>query len=151
MKILIFLQNAYSKEYAGKKWPRNSWIKALRNSRSGKRLSVLESRLSNHQLFFDNTTRDVGDHPDSILPPDYDHMKWAITRICPSMIITCGSQAFAAINIIAPSKPILAIPHPAFRVVTNQLFITAADVVERGFKGIVRLHQLKGEVKCEVC
>lgn len=111
----------------------------------------MESRLSNHKVHFDNTTPAVGDHPDSIIAPDYEHMKTVIARIRPSVIVTCGSQAFAAIQVLAPSKPVLAIPHPTFRVVTNQLFIVAADVIKQRFKGVVRLRQLKGEVKCEVC
>lgn len=151
MKILIFLQNAWSKEQAGKTWQRRSWLKALEKSRSGKRLAILKANLPDHQIHFDNTTPEVGDNPDSIISPDYDHMRDVISRIRPSIIVTCGSQAFAAINAIAPAKPIVAIPHPAFRVVTNQLFVVAADTINQGVNGIVRIRQLKGNVQCEIC
>lgn len=149
MNTVLFLQNAYSKEWAGKIWPRRSWLTALKKSRSGQRLRILENLLT-HRIHFNNTTPAVGDNPDSILPPDLDHMRDVISRIRPSMIISCGSQAFASVMSLSLDKPVLAIPHPAFRVVTNQLFVTAAKTINDGFTGVVRLRQLKGEVKSEV-
>lgn len=41
MKAVLFLQNAYSPAYAGKKWPRSSWLRALFKSHTGKRLKNL--------------------------------------------------------------------------------------------------------------
>ncbi len=150
MKILVILQNAWSKEWAGKNWPRHLWLQALEQSRSGKRLQVMKNHLKSYDIHFDNTTPHVGDHPDSILPADHNHIRSVIEEVNPSIIVTCGSQAFQAIIDLNQDKPVLAIPHPSYRVVTNDLFIAAAHAINKGVTGVIKLRQLKGMIKKEI-
>ena len=66
IRAAAFLQNAWSEVYAGRVWPRRSWLRALHKSRSGQRLRVLTCRCPGVRFWFENTTRAVGSHPDSV-------------------------------------------------------------------------------------
>src|ERR1043165_876190 len=58
VKVVIFLQNAWSPIYAGRVWPRKSWLRALALSRSGQRLACLTDDWNECE----NTTLMVGRH-----------------------------------------------------------------------------------------
>lgn len=142
MKAVVFLQNAWSPVYAGGTWPRKSWLKALENSRSGQRLSILNAGCPSVELWYDNTTPIVGAEPNSQEPADLSHMVQVLVDQRPDYVVVCGRQAAAAITEIDHGcKGVLVVPHPAYRVLTNSLYETAASFLEGGFIGTIELTQ----------
>jgi len=135
--VLCFLQNAWSPVYAGRLWPRESWLKALHLSRSGQRLKVLTAAAPDYEFHFDNTTPLVGKYPSTLLPPDLKHITTVIKTVKPKVIVTCGSLAAWAVTPLAGELPVLQLPHPAYRVVTNRLFKQAGELLQTGFSGVV--------------
>jgi hypothetical protein len=134
MTYACFLQNAHSWLYAGGVWPRQSWLMALDRSRSGQRLNVIRDIVEPEGiiLWFDNTTPIVGDIPSSKVPPDPEHIRKVIADL-PRMagVITFGGQAQTA---VAPlyDGPLLALPHPACRVLRNVVYEKAARMLLKG-------------------
>lgn len=142
MKIVCFLQNAWSRFYAGGVWPRDSWLRALRLSRSGQRLAVLDGL----DVWFDNTTPVVGDCPSSVVRPDLGHIRGVLRSQSPDFVLACGSQAGRCLLEVGVGVPLLIVPHPAYRVVTNRLFSMARNMLVDGFCGVCELKQLNGSV-----
>lgn len=68
--IVVFLQNAWSETYAGRHWPRDSWMEALKRSRSGKKLLHMIDDLE----MVHNTTQEVTEKPSGKPAPDLVHM-----------------------------------------------------------------------------
>ncbi len=46
-------------------------------------------------------------------------------------------------------RPFLKLPHPAYRVLSNELYVTAGQILQFGFTGVIELTQKRGFVfKC---
>lgn len=146
-KIIGFLQNAWSPMYAGGTWPRESWLKALWRSRSGQRLRILTT-ITDYDWWFDNTTPIVGETPDSVVPPDAAHIENVLTAQKPDVVVTFGKQAAGSLKTpcLTRGLSLLILPHPAHRIVTNQLYEKAGLLLKRGFRGQVQIKQEKGYV-----
>lgn len=142
-RLIIFLQNAWSETYAGGTWPRPSWLRALERSRSGRRLKILIDDLS----VCENTTPLVGATPSSVVPPDREHIRAVLATRKPDVVIACGRQAELALLDIWHG-PLLAIPHPAHRLVTNALYQQARLMLTR-LNTRVALRQRAGKVITE--
>lgn len=140
-EYLLFLQNAWSPFYAGAVWPRESWLRALESSRSGQRLKLL---VGDDFDVCENCTPQVGATPDSIIKPDPEHILKVLAERSPRMVIACGSHAERALLELWDG-PLLLIPHPAYRVVTNQMFEHAREYIGR-LDCRMKLRQLRGSV-----
>ncbi len=150
--VVVFLQNAWSALYAGDRWPRDSWLKALQRSRSGQRLEVLEASYEiaagdskDSEFWYDNTTPIVGGSPDSVVPADHRHIREVIKSIGPRAVVACGRLAHAAVRPLW-TGPLLLVPHPAHRVLTNALYRQAGEILAGKFDGVIELKQEKGRV-----
>jgi len=141
MKVVVFLQNAWSPRYAGKVWPRKSWLCALAKSRSGQRLTNL---IDDFDLC-ENTTLHVGSTASSIIEPDENHIISVLQERKPDIIIACGIQATKALTLVW-NGPLISVPHPAHRLVTNALYHEARAYIETGAFGRVRFRQMKGKI-----
>jgi hypothetical protein len=138
IKTVGFLQNPWSPLYAGGTWPRESWIRAFWASRSGTRLKLmLHDGIDWH---FDNATPIVCENPRDIIPPDIEHIRKVITEQKPDIIVSFGTHSANGVMEILDefNLPLLWLPHPTYRVVTNELFTTATEHILKGFKGIIR-------------
>jgi len=150
--VIVFLQNAWSPVYAGGVWPRESWLTALKQSRSGKRLKrFVPDPRSCH-----NTTPLVGSTPGSKLPPDLEHMRAILEEHQPCYVVACGKQAEAATLELRSTATeehhqswhLLIVPHPTSRVVTNALYERARVLLSvEEFTGVIALRQLRGSVE----
>jgi hypothetical protein len=140
--VVVFLQNAWSPVYAGSRWPRDSWLRALRRSQTGKRLGHL---IGENLDLCENTTPVCGFSPSSIVRPDYDHMVEIITRRKPDIIVACGREAERALGRVW-SGPLIATPHPAARVLTTALLQEARALLDAEFRGRLALRQRRGHV-----
>lgn len=149
MKVVGFLQNAWSPHYAGRHWPRERWLWALANSRTGQRLRTLEKECENRiEFYWENTTPVCGMSPSSVIAPDMRHMVEVVQRERPKYLVSFGQQAERAVRELMYRCPWLILPHPAYRVVTNELFREAGKLLagRMGLNGITRLVQLKDGV-----
>lgn len=139
---IVFLQNAWSPMYAGGIWPRTSWLRALEKSRTGQRLKLM---INDFDLC-ENTTPLIGIEPSSQIPADDDHIIRLIVERNPTRIIACGKQAEEALIRLWPLN-LLCLPHPAYRVVTNDLFIRASNMINAPFIGRYALRQNRSGVE----
>jgi hypothetical protein len=153
VKAVVFLQNAWSAYYAGRTWQRDRWLAALDESRSGQRLRVLTTECPKVEIWFDNTTPIVGEKPSSVVTADLAHMRAVVEEQKPDVIVACGLKAHSAISFLAATAipslklqdiPTLMIPHPACRVLQNDLYRYAGRLLADGFTGRVRLDQERG-------
>lgn len=138
MKVVVFLQNAWSPFWAGKKWPRKSWLRALEASRSGQRL---RNMIDDYDLC-EETTEAVSATSDGVEPPDFEHIKRVLETRKPEIVVACGKQAEKSLMKLWEGK-LLAVPHPASRLLTNELYKEARRFIEEGFEGQVALRQTK--------
>ena len=142
-KVVLFLQNAWSYAYAGGTWPRPSWLNALWACPTGRRLKILEEASPAIYLWVDNTTPIVGEGPNSVVPPDPDHIRGVIDRQSPDVVVMCGKQARKAVFPLW-SGPALILPHPTHRVVTDKLYREAGTLLGAGIESVVELVQERG-------
>lgn len=138
MRLLVFLQNAWSPEYAGKHWPRDQWLQALKESRTGVRLKRLVDSLD----VCENTTPIVGATPRSCPPADLRYMLGLLILYSPTMVVGCGRQAEHALQEIWMG-PLLCVPHPASRVVTTGLYCAARSYLTETYTNRLALRQLR--------
>ena len=138
-----FLQNPWSPFYAGGRWPRESWLRALALSRSGQRLKLLECGEVN--IYYENACPIVCENPKDVMPADTNHMRQVLSEQKPDVIICFGGPAAAAMNSLLHEfkQPLMLLPHPAYRFVTNELFNKALEILKKGFDGTVKLMPVK--------
>lgn len=139
--LVVFLQNAWSPLYAGGTWPRRSWLHALARSRSGQRLKLLIDDFD----VCENTTPIVGDCPDSVVAPDEKHIKTILTTRQPRIVVACGKQAELVLTKLWAGA-LLAVPHPAHRLLTDGLYREARGVLTSEASTRLALRQAKGSV-----
>ncbi len=142
--VQVFLQNAWSPFYAGGTWPRSSWLKALAASRSGQRLRTLTAGVA---VRYDNTTEQVAAVSSGRMPPDLAHVTEMLKRE-PAVVVACGKQAEEVLRKLW-AGPLLVVPHPAARVLTDALYARGNELLRAGFDGRVALRQGRGEVREE--
>lgn len=146
IKVVGILQNAWSPYYAPGPWPRESWLRALDRSRTGQRLKLLGHE--SIEYWWDETTPVVADNPRTVIPADFNYMRSVLNEQQPKFIITFGMPAMNAMITIKEEfkQPVICLPHPTYRVVTNQLFLDARDHIVKGFEGWIRYKQAIGKI-----
>lgn len=151
IKVVGFLQNPWSPFYAGDTWPRESWLKALWKSRSGQRLKLM--LCDEIGFWFDNATPIVCENPKDVIPPDINHIRKILSEQKPDIIITFGVHAAGGVMAVRNefSQPLMILPHPTYRVVSNKLFLMALEQVKKGFVGQIKYMPTRnGEIKITV-
>ncbi len=143
-QVVVFLQNAWSPFYAGGEWPRASWLPALQRSRSGQRLRIL---IADPECCH-NTTPIVGATPSSKVLPDPEHIRRILAERSPSLVVACGKQAESAVS-VEWAGDLLVVPHPAARLLTDELYRDARAWIQRGAGGRVAFRQKRGHVVVE--
>lgn len=150
MNVVIFLQNPWSPHYAGRVWPREYWLMALRKSRSGQRLRILEEAIGkNTEIWYDNANPRVGDNPDSLFPPDLAHIQKVLTEQKPKYVVACGRQAEKGVLQVGVTKHLIIVPHPSHRLLTNELYTMAGKLIAEHWEGAIALRQAKGHITTE--
>jgi hypothetical protein len=131
MNCVVLLQNAWSREYAGREWPRESWLRALHRSRTGRRLRVVFPDPNDPGVYYENTTPMVADDPDGVCEPDLGHVLDVLERRRPEFVLACGAQAKSVATRLWPGR-LITTPHPAHRLVTNDLFALCRGMILSG-------------------
>lgn len=144
IKVVGFLQNAWSPYFAGGHWPRRNWLEALKRSRTGQRLKHMDHEQI--EMWYDESTPEIADNPKTVLPADLNHMRKVLREQQPKYIVTFGMPAMKAMKLIRPEfqgPGVMCLPHPCCRVVTNELFIGAREHLVGGFAGWCQYKQEK--------
>lgn len=132
--VLIMLQNAWSPLYAGREWPRESWLRALRDSRSGDRLRHLTAAFEQQAtIWYDNTTPRVVRHARERAKPDRLHVEEVLQKQQPRVVVTCGDQAGRLLSSMWQGH-LVRVPHPAHRLLTTLLLAEAGKTVRKLLK-----------------
>ena len=142
LRVVGFLQNAWSPLYAGGTWPRPSWLRALHACHSGRRLALLTAATPGVDWWFDNTTPLVGATPSSVVPADLGYMRSVLDAQAPDVIVAFGCRAHAALLDLGAAQfcldaPLLVLPHPAARLLKRDLYDVAAAEIRVGLTGVV--------------
>ena len=133
--ILVLLQNAWAKDERSAfafQWCKDVWRMATMRSRTGQRLT--------HMLgpeFFDREDVELGECTDEVAvgnsggkcKPKPDFVRGLIWMVRPSVIVACGQPALATCMQIGWPKSLIAVPHPAHRLLTNALYVRARDYI----------------------
>lgn len=145
-KHVVFLQNSWSPVYAGRHWPRESWLRALERSRSGKKLKIM---IGDDLSVVHNTTLEVGPTASSICKPDLQHMSAVLFTERPKLVIACGRQAEKAVSEVWDGS-LIVVPHPACRWLRDEFYERVRKLINlfgsRYFNHVrVRCWQEKGQ------
>ena len=140
--VCVVLQNMYFRDGKARSYSR--FVAALKQNRSGKMLrNLIKGPWKGSDVRFMNTTPKIGTHPDSKLPPDLPYLKRNLKRYAPSLVVACGQQAEEAC-LSCYKGSMLVVPHPAYRVLTKDLYLEASRDVEH-------LQQLSRVLTYSIC
>ena len=119
---MIILQNAYGVEEGYEP----SFDRAnFRKCHTGRRLSrAIPSTVSARII---NASPNIGGNSDSFFQPDSEYISRKLVEIKPDIILACGVAAKKGIDSIDVDVPVIKMPHPAYRALTNK---TLDDVKE---------------------
>ena len=145
-RILVVLQNAYTKGDLEDGYHPATWRRELLTSRSGRRL---ERALPPARVSYTNSSRVVGDGPESVHEADRAHIRRRLRDVDPDVVLACGKVAETAVTAVW-SGAVVVIPHPASRSLTNDLLDQAREHLELRRPGRKALRQLRGRVEVEV-
>jgi hypothetical protein len=122
-KLLVILQNAYGVEEGYEPSYNKS---SFANCHTGIRLdrAIPDTVFP----FIINASPVVGTTADSFYPYDSDHISRRILEIKPDVILACGVSAKEGIDSVEVDVPVIKMPHPAYRALTNK---TLDEVRER--------------------
>jgi hypothetical protein len=116
--VLVVLQNAYDKGKLRDGYQYYRWLQEFHSSRTGVRLNVVTEDLAN--LHYTNASPKIGCGPKSILPACKTHLRRAIKRVSPRIVLSCGAIAEQAVIEIWTGD-LIVMPHLACRMLTNNL------------------------------
>ncbi len=146
-RALLVLQNAWSKTYAGREWPRESWIRALGRSRSGQRLRVLTAAAKDWEFVPCNTTPEVAPTPNGILDANEEHLLEWLNSEEWDAVLGCGLRAAGILPRLWPVGRLILLPHPACRIVTNALLRKVAKLLNTEWHNRIRVVQKRGRAE----
>jgi hypothetical protein len=97
-----------------------AWIAATWASASGVKLTKILAGIPDDHIWLDDTTLEIADKASGVKPPDLDHVRGVLQDRNIKAVLACGKQAGAAIDKLWDG-PLVKIPHPAVRVLSNQV------------------------------
>jgi uracil-DNA glycosylase len=119
-KLLVILQCPWRKGRLKNGWNSQIWLGELWKSRTGTRLrEALPQEIFEVKIC--NANPSLADSPDGIFPADLAHLRRVIRRIRPNLILACGSVAQKATEEISLGVPVVAMKHPAYRLLSRQM------------------------------
>jgi hypothetical protein len=121
-KLLVILQNAYGVEEG---YVPSFDKESFQNCHTGRRLrNAIPMGLDVNII---NASPQVGEEASSCFDPDIGYVSSKVEEISPDIILACGVNAKKAIKQVEVDVPVLEMPHPAFRGLTNK---TLYDIME---------------------
>lgn len=139
-KILIVLQNAYDVGRLSEGFNSAAWLSELRGSLSYSK--VIRVIPDGFEVRWTNACRGVGIGVNSRLEAYPQKIRKRAVEHRVDAILACGRVAEQA-SLEAWDGPLLAIPHPACRVLTNGLLDVGRAILEAGH-GRIAIRQRRG-------
>jgi len=135
-RTLVVLQNVWYRhprkaQALLDKYGYDFYVRTLAASRSGRRLAeIFPPPWNPYLLRFINTTPRLGSRPSSRLSGCADYVRNHIRDFGPRVIVACGDQAKTTVFASGwqNAQSLLLLPHPAYRLLTNQLLREARDL-----------------------
>lgn len=150
-RILVVLQNPYDKGKLST-WNPSTWRQEFERSRAGVRLRR-EALPSGGAIkySFANANPTIGNGARSRFAASPKHIRKALRRVQPDLVLACGRDAEDAIA-QTWDGPMIAIPHPSYMCLTNELLRTCRVVlvawVEAPARALrIALRQRRGSVE----
>lgn len=125
MKLLVILQNAYGVEEG---YIPSYERKSFKNCHTGKRLR--NAIPAGFTINIINSSPRIGTNADSYFREDDTYVSRKIQEIKPEVILACGVNAKKVIDKIKPSVPVVTMPHPAYRALTNKTLYDIKETLE---------------------
>lgn len=144
-KILVVLQNAYDVGALRRGFNSATWLSELRGTLSYAKL--VRAIPEDFEVRWTNACRGIGKGPDSKLRPYPPKIRKRAVEHRVDAVLACGQIAERA-ALQAWDGPLLAIPHPASRTLTNALLDVTRALLEAGH-GRIALRQRPGFVDFE--
>lgn len=150
IKILCVLQNAYSDNQRLRAFP---FFKVNPRNKSGKRMIKICGE--DNDMFFSNVCPDIYTNPKDKGKTDLEHLKSVLKSQNYDLYVVCGSQAEEAVEKVINQikKPIIFMPHPASRSLTNKLCQGVENFIEaKMYKSFryIKFRQLRGNYEYEI-
>lgn len=139
MIVLVVLQNAYQRGRLRSGYHPSTWLAELRGSRSGTRLR--EALPIGAVVRFANASPTMGRTVDSKTSPCARYLRRRIRDARPDVVLACGRVAEATVCSMWRG-PLVAVPHPAHRLLTNDLLHRARELL--GASTRIALRQRRG-------
>lgn len=127
-RILVGLQNAYDKGELKRGWSPSRWRSEFESSRTGRRLGLLLGDGLSSVRIMNVAGSAVGNGAHSVLQPNRAHVRRTLRRVVPLLVVACGRIAEAACA-EAWAGPLVALPHPAYKLLTNDLLGAAYRLI----------------------
>jgi len=114
-KLLVILQNAWGVEHG---YEPSYERESFRKSHTGIRL--LRAIPAGADVHIVNASPEVGTESSSNFPPSPAHVQARIEKVQPKAILACGVNAQTVVHLLRPNIPVVEMPHPAYRALTNK-------------------------------
>lgn len=125
MRLLIILQNAYGVEDG---FVPSFDKEIFKNSHTGRRLcNAIPMELDVNII---NASPQVGEEASSYFAPDIGYVSSKVEEISPDIILACGVNAQKAVREIDIGVPVVKIPHPAYRALSNSMLDEAREKIQ---------------------
>lgn len=137
MKILAFLQNMYcdNPELVKRIVTEDNWNRLVKKflfqSFTGKRIIKAFGEELANRIIYDESTDEIADNPYSACKPNIVHIRWALHKHKPDIVITFGGIAYKSVSSVYKGE-LIRLPHPASRRAdTMPRLVTAKLKIER--------------------
>ena len=113
--VLVILQNAYGVKRG---YVPSYEKESFRKCRTGIRLKGALPKNASVRII--NASPLVGREVSSNFEPDIEYIEKSLTKIKPCVILACGVNARKGIGQVDTDIPVIEMPHPAYRALTNK-------------------------------
>lgn len=126
-KLMIILQNAYGVE---KGYVPSYEKESFRNCHTGRRLrNAIPDGLD---ISIINASPKVGKKSSSNFRPDSVYVGKKVEELVPDIILACGVNAKKVIDSVDVNVPVIKMPHPAYRALTNKKLEEVKEMIRNG-------------------
>lgn len=127
-RLLVVLQNPWARGNLRNGYNPQVWKREFEKSRAGRRLQVALPVDRKWSIHFSNACPVLASGPDGVYAPDARHVRRTLKRVSPNLVLACGKLAEEAL-ITLWEGPLLCVPHPSSRVLTNDLYEVVHKII----------------------
>lgn len=125
MRLLVILQNAYGVEDG---YVPSYERESFKNSHTGKRLR--NAIPAGFDINIINASPKIGRKASSNFKEDDSYVSKKLQEIKPEVILTCGVNAGKVMKKIVTDVPVITMPHPAYRALSNKTLFSIKKQLE---------------------